>query len=231
MLIDHIGYKILYPIYANTHQDFLHSFYYLLRSIGRISFPIFCFLLVEGFYQTRSRTNYALRLAIGAVIAEIPYNLFVSGQLFYPRQSVMLTLLLGFFMLLAMEQCQSLTWKPVFALPFAMLGQLLQADYGWAGIALIALFAISRYLSPANLVRIGGMLVLFHYMPSTLFWIGSFSLPMQVLGVFSMLFIGNYDGRKLSSSNVQKWGFYLFYPAHLLFLCFLSALIPTSCPV
>lgn len=227
MLIDHIGYRIIFPLYSCAGPGSLwENLYWLCRSIGRISFPIFCFLLVEGFDHTHDRKKYALRLALGAVLSVIPYSLFAAGQLFYVKQNVMVTLLLGFFMLAVMERCPTLSWKSAAVIPFLLLGALLKVDYGWAGMALIALFALSRYLYPQNFIRLGGMVVLFHLMSGKVFTIGSFSLPMQVLGVLSLLFIANYDGRKCSHSKALQWGFYLFYPAHLLLLTWLSTWIP-----
>lgn len=233
MLIDHIGYEIIYPLYSNAamvngadmlgdamppEARTLYHIYLLCRCIGRIAFPVFAFLLVEGFRRTRNRKNYALRLALGAIVSEIPYNLMVSGELFWRQQSVMATLLLGFLALIAMEGCRSLAWKPVAAIPFALLAEVFSADYGWAGVALIALFDLSREMYRPNVMRLGGMIVLFHYMSSYVFWIGRFSVPMQVLGALSILFIGAYDGRKLSRSKAAQWAFYLFYPVHMLIL-------------
>lgn len=221
MLIDHIGYEIIYPLYAQSAMihtpGTLYIIYRLCRCVGRIAFPLFAFLLVEGIHHTRSRKKYAFRLAFAALIAEIPYNLVVSGELFWQQQSVMVTLLLGFCAVLCMEKC-SIAWKPVVVIPFAVLGKLVMADYGWAGVALIALFELSREMYRPNLVRTGGMIVLFHYMSSHILWFGNFSLPMQVLGTLSMIFIVNYDGRKQTKSKAVQWGFYLFYPVHLLIL-------------
>ena len=137
----------------------------------------------------------------------------------------MVTLLLGFLALAAMEQCKKLAWKPIVMLPFALFGEMLNADYGWGGVVLIAFFELSRYTYNRNLVRFLGMLVLFHYMPSSVLQFGNFSVPMQTLGALSMLFIAAYDGRKVTNSKVIQWIFYLFYPAHLLIL-YLIRLVP-----
>lgn len=232
MLIDHIGYEILYPLYSMStvvHEPgLLYNIYLLCRCIGRLAFPIFAFLLVEGIHHTRDRKKYALRLALGAVMSELPYNLMVSGQLLWRQQSVMWTLLLGFLGVLAMEKCRSLAWKPVAMLPFALLAALLMTDYGWAGVVLIALFELSREMYHPNVVRLGGMIVLFHYMSSYVFQIGGFSVPMQVLGALAMLFIANYDGRKLTRSKAAQWAFYLFYPVHMLLLWAVGLLIPAG---
>lgn len=234
MLIDHIGYVLVYPLYQQISvaggnigaARTVYLGYLLLRCIGRLSFPIFAFLLVEGFNRTRSRKKYALRLVIGALLAEIPFNLVVSGSpVWRYKQSIMITLLLGFCALLVMERCKKLAWKPVAMLPFALLGYLLKADYGWGGVILIALFELSRHTFNRNLIRFFGMLVLFHYMPSSVLRFGNFSVPMQALGALSVLFIAAYDGRKVTSSRAVQWSFYLFYPVHLLVL-YLISIVP-----
>ena len=233
MLIDHIGYVLVNPMYQQVRTlggggmevKLLYMGYLLLRCIGRLSFPMFAFLLVEGFNRTRNRKKYALRLIIGALLAEIPFNLVVSGSpIWRYKQSIMVTLLLGFCALLAMERCKKLAWKPVVMLPFSLLGYLLKTDYGWGGVMLIALFELSRYTFNWNLIRFFGMLVLFHYMPSSVLRFGGFSIPMQALGALSMLFIAAYDGRKLTGSKAVQWAFYLFYPVHLLVLYLISLL-------
>ena len=231
MLIDHIGYVLVYPLYQQISvvggsigaARTVYLGYLLSRYIGRLSFPIFAFLLVEGFNRTHSRKKYALRLVIGALLAEIPFNLVVSGSpVWRYKQSIMITLLLGFCALLVMERCKKLVWKPVVMLPFALLGYWLKADYGWGGVMLIALFELSRYTFNRNLIRFFGMLVLFHYMPSSVLRFGNFSVPMQALGALSALFVAAYDGRKVTSSKAVQWAFYLFYPVHLLVLYLIS---------
>lgn len=238
MLIDHIGYEIIYPVYSGMsivsaadlpQVRMVYRLYLLCRCIGRIAFPIFAFLLVEGFHHTRSRKKYALRLMLGALLAEIPYDLMVSGQAFWQQQSVMVTLLLGFCAVWCMDRSRSLAWKPVVMLPFVLLAEVLMTDYGWAGIVLIALFDLSRQMYSPNLVRTGGMIVLFHYMSSYVFQIGGISFPMQVLGVLSMLFIMNYDGRKRTYSRGAQLVFYLFYPVHMLALWAIGTMIPEVC--
>lgn len=234
MLIDHIGYEIIYPLYASMsvvsaadlpEVKLVYKLYLLCRCIGRIALPIFAFLLVEGIHHTRNRKKYAIRLIVGALLAEIPYDLVVAGELSWQKQSVMVTLFLGFCAVLAMERCRNLAWKPVAAIPFALAAKLLMVDYGWAGIALIVLFELSREMYSPNLVRTGGMIVLFHYMSSHVLQFGNFTLPMQVLGVLSMFFIANYNGRKVTDSKVVQWGFYLFYPVHLLILWAIGQMI------
>jgi len=229
MLLDHIGYLFAAELGANAvagasfQPGGTYSAYLLLRMIGRLALPIFAFLLTEGFHRTRDRKKYVLRLAATALLSELPFNLVASGSpLWRYQQSTMVTLLLGFLALAAMERCEKLSVKPLALIPFALAAELLRADYGWAGVVLIALFEISRYTANQNLVRFCGMLVLFHYMPGMVLRFGAVTVPLQAFGALAMVFIGAYDGSKRTRSKAMQWGFYLFYPVHLLILYVIS---------
>ena len=205
MLIDHIG-AIFFPTLG------------ALRIIGRLSFPIYCFLLVEGAVHTKHALRYVLRLFVCAVISEIPHDLAFYGEISLRAFSVMVTLLVGYSMLWAMEKTNK-WWLKILPIGVAMvLARVLHISYNWRGILVIAVFALTRGKRFAWMVQAVLLTLLFWGMPSAKLAVGCFQVPIQCLGVLALIPIQLYSGRKLTTSRLVQWGFYLFYPAHLLAL-------------
>ncbi len=204
MLLDHIG-AILFPQELG------------LRIIGRMAFPIYCFTLVEGAHYTKNPQKYALRLLLGVLLSEIPYDLALFGGFSWAHQNVMITLLLGFFLLLAMKQVTGVR-KIMVIVPFALAAELLRSDYGAMGILMIALFALTRETEDAQMLRGAGLLGLG-------LW-GFPANPLQSFSVLAAVPISLYSGKKRSNSHLFQWGFYLFYPVHLTALCLIRQLLP-----
>lgn len=101
MFIDHTAAALLGRIYITGRgSEGLLTAYTLMRHIGRMGFPIFCFLLVEGFQRTRNRMRYAARLGLFALVSEIPFDLAFSGRVLeFSYQNVFFTLFLGLLLL------------------------------------------------------------------------------------------------------------------------------------
>ena len=155
MLIDHIAATVIIRILKfGGYNDGLYQLYRVMRNIGRIAFPIFCFLLVEGFMHTRDREKYALRLGCFAAVSEIPFDLAFNGKVLeVGYQNVFFTLLLGLLTMMAydavMNQSRWSVWKRTALSTIAILAgmfaaEFLSTDYGALGVLCIMVF----YLVP-----------------------------------------------------------------------------------
>lgn len=205
MLIDHVG-AMLVPGAA-------------LRAIGRLSFPVFCFLLAEGAYHTRNPKKYALRLLICMVLSELPFDYAFFHRIYWGHQNVMATLLLGFCALWAMKQVDSVWTKLVSAVPMLLIAYFVKPDYGVHGVLLIVMFGLTRNMPFRHLIQFAGMLLIFSDIPSVIIYrFAGIDLTIQMLGALSVIPIALYSGEKKSSSKALQWGFYLFYPLHILVL-------------
>lgn len=190
MALDHTG-AVLYPSQI------------WLRCLGRIAFPIFCFLIVEGFFHTHDVRRYMGRLGVFALISEIPYDLAFRGvPLEYAHQNVFFTLLIGIGMMVLLERNREWPVKAVILLLAMWLAVLIRSDYNFRGVLLIFVFYIfheSRWLA----VTAGG------------FWNFLYQGVIQKYGVLSVLPLALYNGER---GRKMKYFFYIFYPAHLLLL-------------
>ena len=210
MLLDHVG------------AMFVRG--YTLRIIGRIAFPIFCFLMAEGAYYTKNPRKYARRLLIGALLSEIPFDLAFQRGLTWRSQSVMVTLLLGFLAVEAIQNTQNNLLKLLAVSAGFALGQLLQTDYGGYGVLLIVLFSQARrkwWLQTVLVAMFAWM------MDSVPVQVLGMRIPIEMFALLAMLPIGCYSGRKRSDSKVLQWAFYLFYPVHLTVLVVIRYFLET----
>lgn len=195
MLCSHI-YKCLLV----SHKEFL-----FLDIIGRIAFPVFCFVLVEGFCYTRNRKAYLMRLWVGAVISEIPFDLAFFGQFYYLEgQNVLFTMLIGMLTLMGMEKCHD-RWKILPVIGGMAAAWFCKVDYGFYGIGLIVIFyglrGMKRELAGVQAGCSVAATVLYG-------WIQFFS-------VLALPVVAAYNGCK---GKGFKYFFYVFYPLHLLVL-------------
>ncbi len=207
MLIDHIACFLLFDEFSLIQPLFTVgktnvSIYWLLRSVGRLAFPIYCFLLAEGFLHTRNRLRYGLNLLIFALISEIPWNFVHGGSLLYSAQNVFFTLFFGYVCLYLMEieKCPTVI-RVCGVLGIFVLAYFFKADYGYMGVAAI----IAMYLLRKNsLARAAVCTCLFS---ST--W----------RAALAFVPIGLYNGeRGFIKGRVGKYICYIFYPLHLLVL-------------
>ena len=157
MAIDHFAASIiLYGILMQQNPSFLGhpvsmtiswwNIYQVMRFIGRIGFPVFCFLLIEGFLHTSSKKKYATRLFLFALVSEFPFDYALFNTPFAPGyQNVFFTLFLGLLTIWAIDTVShkeinpNLQWivKILIAAAGCLTAWLLQTDYDYKGIILI----------------------------------------------------------------------------------------------
>lgn len=181
--------------------------YSLMRVFGRLAFPIFAFLLVEGFLHTRNRLRYGINLFVFAVLSEIPWNLVHEGTLCYQTQNVFFTLLIGYLGLCAIDHFKDIPKRQLVCLVgLLIVAVFLRADYGCGGYGFILLLYVLREQKIMQAV------------------IGSCVLNSRWVAGLAFIPISMYNGeRGFVKGAVAKYAFYLFYPLHLVgiyFLCY-----------
>ncbi len=198
MLIDHTA-EVLMNHNAALTEPIWAQTYVLMRGIGRIAFPIYAFLLVEGFLHTRDVKKYLTRMFLFAVVSEIPFDLAVFHTPFYwGYQNVFFTLFLGLLALAGIRWGTGL-WKQALALIMCVgAAQLINCDYGAFGVFFIVLLYMTRYDKKTQTV------------------LGALSLVWELPGILAFIPIRLYNGTRGRCGN--KYFFYAFYPAHLLIL-------------
>ena len=202
-----------------------------MTCVGRLAFPIFAFMLVEGFFHTGSRKQYARRLFVWALLSEIPFNLMLSGRLFNPiHQNVLWTFLISFGLMTWIERVRSAKpWRRMirFTLAFVaglVIGTLTMVDYFGYGVAMVLIFYLARGNSWGcklvqlvglywiNVKMMGGLVYEFEALGRL--WV----IHQQGFALLSLIPIWLYKGKKGNSSRTFQYFCYAFYPAHMLIL-------------
>lgn len=196
--------------------------WWAMRLFGRMAFPLFAFLIVEGFLHTGNWKRYAIRLGVLAAVSEIPYNLMAGGSLLYPEnQNTVWTLLFGLLAVKALETvavrstasvkngAETLT-KAGIAFVFPLAAGFLRLDYGFMGVLFIILLYQFRYQPPLRMAL--GCAALFG---------GNFDIGGLVSWI-AFFFINRYNGKK--GRNFGQYA-YAFYPLHILTLYGLGELL------
>lgn len=186
-----------------------------LRSIGRLAFPIYCFLLAEGVAHTRNHKKYGMRLLIGMILSELPYDLAFYHRWTIWENSVMVTLFLAFLALECMRLTDDLLVKMLVSVPFALAAEWMHTDYGAWGVVMVAVFGIFRGMPHERVHQTIWLFLVCAAMKSLRVPVLGMKIPIELFAVFAMIPISFYSGRKTENSKVIQWLFYLFYPAHL----------------
>lgn len=188
-------------------------YYWIGRSIGRLAFPIFCFLIVEGLLHTRDVKKYLIRLGAFAFISEVPFDLAFHNTFYYPEyQNVFFTLFFGLVAIYVLDyleksdkkfNLQTISILKALTIIIACgAAYFLKTDYSFFGIIQILIF----YLFRTRKVTSAILVLLLNIFMNTL----------QGLAALSMIFIWFYNGERGPKFN--KYVFYAFYPVHILIL-------------
>ena len=190
--------------------------YTMMRAIGRTAFPLFAFLLVEGFMHTKSRGRYLISILILAGISEPIYQIFFTegiNELLHMKDSVNICFELAYslIMLCVLEKIRKMASdstkasiaQVIVATLFVLGGIFLPFDYAAGGIILVA------------------SLYIFRDMPIRKLLLGYTALQisgMELWSIFAFILMYFYDGTRGKDIGKFKYLFYAFYPLHLLIL-------------
>ena len=210
-----------------------------LTCIGRLAYPIFAFMIVEGYFHTKNLKKYVLRLLIFALISELPFNLAVGGGFFAPmHQNVLWTFLIAIGVILLNERAKQkghrLWLRILIAIGTsgagAVLGLLTMVDYYHVGVLTVLVFYFFRgrkwwcyigqfaCIAYMNFEMLGGFGYVFEMFGREFFFV------QQGLAVLALIPIWLYRGKQGYYNKVMKYIYYGFYPAHL-FILWLIAII------
>jgi len=227
MLLDHIALGFLpdtSPLYVMMHF------------FGRITGPVMCFFIAEGYHYSRNVARYLFRLGLFAVISWVPFAYFSKGKLplywngvsysLITQTGVIYTLFLGLCAILVFEARDRYGFLYPLWMRAGVIFLLMYVsqigDWSYYGVSLCLIFHIFRNLPRQKWICysvISALMILEKYM-QIVDRGGAWWLVSQEFGLFlvPILFEGLYDGREVKNNSLSKWFFYVFYPAHLLVL-------------
>ena len=207
MLADHVNKALIYP-YLESNHGFLAFISDVFDIIGRIAFPLFCFMLVEGYFKTRNRKKYLLNLLLFGVISEVPFDMFTTASFFNMNwNNVMFTLALVLVTVWIIDTLKEKMQKRTKALWYLV-----------SILIVLVMCIVSMSLSldyEHHAILIGYFFYLFHDMPVFAIPFGYASMfkePWALLGFGLTL---TYNGER---GKQHKMLYYWFYPVHLLIL-------------
>ena len=202
MIIDHYG-----AIFQSDTD--------IYRIIGRIAFPVYCFLLVEGYLHTGDVKKYGKRLLLFAVLSEIPFDLAFYGKLGFVHQNIFFTLIIGLVAIHFIDNkdgLYKLNKNLVLAAAF-ILSVVLAVDYNIIGIIYILVFYFTRnYPKTKGLSYVAAIMLLTNLMAS----------PLQQFSLLALPLVFFYNGDLGPKNKFLQMLFYTAYPAHLLIFYFLK---------
>ena len=204
MLIDHVNNAIITPMLDG--KGFLLYLSNIFSILGRIAFPIFVFLVVEGFFKTSNRRKYLLTLLIFGLISEVPFDMFTSRTYFNPYwNNIMFTLALCLITIWIIDSLKKKIYNKVLwyvisiiiVVIFSFLAMIQSLDYDYHAIIIAYLFYI------------------FYDKPILGAGLGYLSIIKELYSFVGFAMTTTYNGER---GRQYKWLNYFFYPVHMLIL-------------
>lgn len=206
MVLDHIKYAI-------PQTDC-----FITEYLGRLSYPLFAFLVVEGYVHTSDLKKYYKRLLVFAVISQIPFMLFRTLVGEWKMLNIMFTLLLGLLSITAYDKIKKEYISFPVCILLILLGEFLNVDYGWFGVTMILILYIFREKNILKLISYTILIILYFYF-SGIKVINHAVIMLFISMLLPIILILLYNGKQ---GKKMKYFFYWFYPIHMIILYVLS---------
>lgn len=204
--------------------------YEWLTCLGRIAFPIFAFLITEGYIHTSNINKYIKRMVIFAIITEIPFNLMVSASPIYPfHQNVLWTFVISLLTLkyLNFDNVKN-SFKSILIILLAIIiATITMCDYFGAGVMMVVGFYIfrkSKLLQLLMMIYVNMILLQGYSYPIDIAGY-TYYFPQQGFAILSLIFIWLYNGKQGYHAKWFKIFCYAFYPLHMLILYLLTIVL------
>lgn len=195
--------------------------------IGRIAFPLYAFLIAEGYTHTKSFALYLGRMLLFAAISQLPAYLlfkpFLHGE---PYLNIFFTLTLGLIAIRFYDRAKNKSLSIIGVLLISVIADFIHADYGMLGVLLIASFYILRNDKKIMMVVASLILLLNNLLNVTSFTANNIIqikhyLTLTAFAVTSLILVAFYNGKLGKSNKYIKFAFYTFYPIHLFIFWFI----------
>ncbi|MBR3039406.1 MAG: hypothetical protein IKI20_01935 [Lachnospiraceae bacterium] len=224
MLIDHIRFTLI-----PTSPQWAGILNTAFSCIGRIAFPLFAYLLADGFLRTRSRQNYFLRLLIFAFVSEVPYDMMRDGKyLSFSHQNVIFTLLISFAAMWVVSLFREMEFfkerknlrffcEAAVCILAIVAAHYSHSDYGYIGVMTVLICFYGMLIAKDNpaiavfrpdLIAFAGGVCMLTALDET-----------EIVALTGGFLIWAYHGK--TGVKVPKVVSYGFYPLHMLLLVML----------
>lgn len=221
MSIDHITWMI-YPGYPKE------IIIIILHIIGRITCPIMCYFIAEGYHYTKDINKYTKCLFVFAFISHFAYVFasmdFVDWKSFIPfyngsalnQTSVMWSLAWGLVMLRVVN-CKKIESNMMKVLLIVLIC-LISFPSDWSCVASLCILAFGTNRGNLKKQTLWMMFYVAIYATVYFFAIDKIYGLLQMAVVLSVPIIMMYNGKRGNNrriNSIMKWSFYIYYPLHL----------------